>query len=1416
MESIKNKAIMPKVAVSFIVISFGIFFIWQWIDYYSSLKELVLKNTELFLQKESFEIEKDIEAYKKDILYIKIHHVISVDLDQAIQNISEGRGNQEDTNTLQTRLDAFKSVSFIKSIYVFLPNNKLIYSYPTNEPFPGKKIFTKVLALTKTINIIYDDPTIDNGAYVLPVYIPIIKLKSQDKIACKILLYINAKNYFDYALNYKSTIFKTNEAYLLKDSRQELTNLSQLKKGKNIAYKKEIADIKDNSIEEFIKNRQTGLFAGKDYLGKNVYANIVQIKDKNWYLVYKVDESEVFDAFNSKIIKYVIILFITLLFVVAFIILFIKLNIHKLDINILKELENNKLMETRLRRGEIIAKVGNWEIDLNTKEVFSSLGAREIYGVDTPTLSLSDIKKFPLPEYRKILDEAMEELIRFNKPYEVDFKVQNRRTGRIIDLQSSAVFNKEENKIYGVIKDVSDQNKIKQKLEEAEERLRFAVEASNYGIWDMDLNSGDFYWDENSFKLLGYDNNEINLSFEIWKDMIHPDDIKKVFSTFDKLMKNIINEFSNEYKIKNKSGVYIWILGKGKVASYNENGKPKRLVGVNIDINEKKLAELELKKIEWMLLRKSVMGEDEKDKRNLVYKTDAKGLIYENISKDILQGIMFDYLQLLETSSIVFELDGSYALGIFQSDWCINLHESKKLRKNEVTSGRCTICFYNEWEKCGKVAIEKKEPVNHKCEGGIEIYALPVFVFGQVIGAVCVALTAPSQHSNELDKISNAYNLPSILVGKISYAYDTRPAYILELAKERLKNSAKIIGTLIEKNISERDLFRNRELYKSLVESSDNIIVLVDSNGNILYVNNVGSNYFGNSSDKLIGKNLSELFPPKNIEHQIKHIIQVFNTGNKVAEVSSLIINGEERLFRTNIYPVKNKEGQIYAALVNSTDITELKEAELQKRSLEEMFYSLMDYFTGGIFIKDKNGVVLYANKYLREMFNADSWIGKNAKESFPGEVGVRLYNDDMNTFKDGYKRIIETIPCLDGVERYFETHKFIIERAEMEPLLGGLTIDLTTTIKAQQSLVEIKLQQERILNALPDIIFELDESFYIKWVNTFGEKYFGSDILGKHIGELVAGVEEQIKVAGKEAIDKVYYYESAIENNEDTKYFGWWFKAEYNENGNLISTIAAARDITDSKMYENKILKINSELDLRVKERTAELESANKELEAFTYSVSHDLRSPLRAIDGFSRIILEDYSQVLDNEGIRLFNVIRHNAKKMDQLITDLLQLSRVTRQQIEKEDIDLTKFISEIYDEVANEDTKSKFQFICNSMINIRADKTLLRQVWINLISNAIKYTLPKGNRVIEVDNYLSANEIITYIKDTGVGFNPEYAGKLFGVFQRLHRAEEFEGTGVGLAVVKRIVDKHGGRVWAESKLNEGSTFYIAFPKN
>ena len=237
-------------------------------------------------------------------------------------------------------------------------------------------------------------------------------------------------------------------------------------------------------------------------------------------------------------------------------------------------------------------------------------------------------------------------------------------------------------------------------------------------------------------------------------------------------------------------------------------------------------------------------------------------------------------------------------------------------------------------------------------------------------------------------------------------------------------------------------------------------------------------------------------------------------------------------------------------------------------------------------------------------------------------------------------------------------------------------------------------------------------------------------------------------------------------------------------------------------------------QLNATLSEHAGALEVANKELEAFAFSVSHDLRVPLRAIDGFSQILAKDYADRLDTEGRRVLQVVRDGVGRMERLIDDILAFSRIGRQAIAASETDMAVLVHDALSELASVMADRAIEMKVGSLPNVHGDPVMLQLVWTNLLANAIKFTRSKPHAVIEIGAHAEGDETVFFVKDNGVGFDMKYVDKLFGVFQRLHSAEEFPGTGIGLAIVNRIVTRHGGRVWAEGKVGEGATFWFALP--
>ncbi len=251
--------------------------------------------------------------------------------------------------------------------------------------------------------------------------------------------------------------------------------------------------------------------------------------------------------------------------------------------------------------------------------------------------------------------------------------------------------------------------------------------------------------------------------------------------------------------------------------------------------------------------------------------------------------------------------------------------------------------------------------------------------------------------------------------------------------------------------------------------------------------------------------------------------------------------------------------------------------------------------------------------------------------------------------------------------------------------------------------------------------------------------------------------------------------------------------------------------EVLDRKRAEEEVRRLNTDLERRVQQRTAELQASNEELESFTYSVSHDLRAPLRHVDAYAQMLEEEFGTQLAPEAQNFVKKIRQGSHNMRQLVDDLLNLSHIGKTELNRRETPLNPLVEEVVNDLKPETASRHIEWAVGELPLAECDPGLMKQVFVNLIANAVKYTRPRADAKIEVGQMQKNGETAVFVRDNGVGFNMKYVNKLFGVFQRLHRSEEFEGTGVGLATVARIVRKHGGRAWAEAELNKGATFYF-----
>lgn len=398
-----------------------------------------------------------------------------------------------------------------------------------------------------------------------------------------------------------------------------------------------------------------------------------------------------------------------------------------------------------------------------------------------------------------------------------------------------------------------------------------------------------------------------------------------------------------------------------------------------------------------------------------------------------------------------------------------------------------------------------------------------------------------------------------------------------------------------------------------------------------------------------------------------------------------------------------------------------------------------------------------------------------------------------------------------------------VVYRDEAGGVMGVFAAarDMTERKRAEEAIQHASTYNRRLIEASLDPLVTIGPEGTIQDVNAATESVTGrsrDELIGTDFSDYFTKPErarDGYKQAFREGTVRDYALE--IRHRDGTETPVLYNASVYrDESGTVIGVFAAARDITEVRRAQRALEQFNRELEQRVEARTAELTAANRELEAFAYSVSHDLRAPLRAIDGFSRMMEEDYNKALDEEGKRVLGVIRSETRKMAQLIDDLLSFSRIGRRGMNAGEIDMEGLARTICEEARAAVADRKVEIRLGALPRAKGDSSMVRQVLVNLLSNAVKFTRPRETAIIEINGRVDGDEYVYSVKDNGVGFDMQYANKLFGVFQRLHAAEEFEGTGVGLAIVQRIIHKHGGRLWGEGAVDRGAVFYFTLPRS
>ncbi len=676
--------------------------------------------------------------------------------------------------------------------------------------------------------------------------------------------------------------------------------------------------------------------------------------------------------------------------------------------------------------------------------------------------------------------------------------------------------------------------------------------------------------------------------------------------------------------------------------------------------------------------------------------------------------------------------------------------------------------------------------------------------------------------------------------GKLKWIEERGSSFYDETGKPL--RSVGAVQDITEKKLANDALIKSERLFQSLATSSPVGIFRTDAKGLTTYVNPKWCHLSGLARTDAMGEGWLKAVHPEDRDNlNIKWKESAAEKGISTSEYRFLHPDGKIVYVKGQAVPEFDDSNNVIGYVGTITDITEQKLADEALHKAHNDLVDTLENMTDGFTSVDKNWNYLYVNRKAGEILGRDpaQLIGKNVWEEFPEMLETIFYEQSIKAMQN--RKPV-------AFENYYAPKKQWFEN-RLVPSGEGLSTffqDITKRKLANEQLRE----KEELLSAIArnypnSIVAVLNNKLEIEFISgrfLLDKGYNLSKIMGKKATDIIASYQlEDIPEIGQVYRDAFNGLDVSSEISFLDYHFVFYAIPLFRENDQVTKILTITEDITQQKNIKKELQELNENLELKVKQRTEKLEKSeqamlylledmkdtqtklqksneklqllNKELEAFSYSVSHDLKAPLRAINGFSNFLKEDYYDKLGSDGKHLLDDIIKNAENMGALIDGLLQLSRTGRKAVKRINFDLRPVAISIFSEQMKfYNLPGAVLEVADGLPGINADYTLMKQLLANLFSNALKYASKKPRQKVKLGWITHKKKIIYFIKDNGVGFDMRYAAKMFDTFQRLHSKAEYEGTGIGLSIVKRIVNKHGGEIWAESEVDKGTTIYFS----
>jgi PAS domain S-box len=1145
------------------------------------------------------------------------------------------------------------------------------------------------------------------------------------------------------------------------------------------------------------------------------------------------------------------------------------------DITDLKQTEKElKKSKKLLSETETVGKVGGWEFNIDTMAQTWTDEVYRIHEVEPGFSPKVDAGiNFYAPSSRPLIERAVQRALEFGEPFDLELEIITAK-GNLRKVHSVGKADFENRRIYGFFQDVTERKLAEEEIQKLNERISTATRASQVGIWDWDIQNNVLTWDEQMYKLYGLKKDEFTGAYEAWVNGLHPDD-RDFGQNQTRLALTGEKDYDTEFRVVWPDGSIHIDKARGEVFR-NEQGEPIRMVGINYDITEDKKKDekirekdLEFRKLSanvpdllYQFTRKpdgtyfvpiasegirNIFGCSPEDVIDdftpigrVIHPQDAERVIRDiEYSAEHLTYFTCEFrvqipgreIQWIYSKSTPERLpDGSITWYGFNTDITHKKLAEEALQENasklSLAMQSANMAWWEMNIATGQVTFDrrKSDMLGYPAEKFKHYTDFTELLHPDDFDA---AMKSMKKHlEGFLDKYEIEYRIQTS-TGEYKWFYDIGAI----VKRDHNGSPLNVTGFVIDiswRKQAEEKLKLSEERYRNIFESAVIGIYRTTPDGQILMANQTLIKMLGfNSFQELAQRNLKdEGYEDKKKRREFQKRIERngsvigFESVWMTKDGRPVIVSENAKAFYDGNNRVIYYEGTI-------EDITKRKQIEKTLQESEEKFRLAFATNPDAITItRLKDGVYASVNTGFTQVFGyteeeilgktsleINMWYNPEDRKVFVNELKSKGKIENFEArlcTKSGIIKdtlVSSTIMEFDGETHLLSTTKDITERKLAEEALRESeekfrqlieSIPLPVTYVSKEG--EIVFRNERFVQVIG---YTYDEVPTVDkwWLSAYPDETYREWVVSNWESAMDHAIKtntdilpKEYRITCKDGSVRIFVVSGIIIDD------------------NLLITFI---DITDRKIAEYEIKKLNETLEERVEERTSQLQEANKELEAFSYSVSHDLRAPLRHINGFVDLLTENYTGLLPEKGLHYLEIIANSSRHMGTLIDDLLQFSRTGRKEMQQIDLDMNAVLKEVLNQTKQDARDRKIEWHISELPVLTGDQSLLRMVWYNLLSNAIKFTKAKEPAIIQIGHYEEKNEYVFFVRDNGAGFDMRYAHKLFGVFQRLHTTKEFEGTGIGLANVRRIILKHGGRTWAESQLNQGATFYFTLPK-